>query len=220
MQPHHTTPTKTCTKCGETKPATAEYFHRAKLGLYGLKAVCTDCIKIETQKRYATNPDYNRNYYLANSERIKQNVRSYREADPARKKEMDRDYREKNRERVLRRKRTYAAANREREAERARAWRAANPERHRASVMRRRALKLSAEGSHTGEDIRAQYERQKGRCYWCGEKVKGIYHVDHIVPLSRGGSNWPENFVIACSFCNLSRHNKLPHEWPQGGRLL
>jgi 5-methylcytosine-specific restriction endonuclease McrA len=42
-----------------------------------------------------------------------------------------------------------------------------------------------------------------------------------VIPLDRGGSNGPENIVIACPECNHSKHNKLPHEWNgSGGRLL
>lgn len=44
--------------------------------------------------------------------------------------------------------------------------------------------------------------------------------VDHVVPLVKGGSNGPDNLVIACSTCNLRKNDKLPHEWPEGGRLL
>ena len=80
-----------------------------------------------------------------------------------------------------------------------------------------RALRSVTGGSHTAADIAAQHARQKGRCYWCDEKVGRRYHVDHIVPLARGGSNDPENLVISCRFCNLSRGAKLPHEW--GSRL-
>jgi 5-methylcytosine-specific restriction endonuclease McrA len=39
------------------------------------------------------------------------------------------------------------------------------------------------------------------------------YHVDHMTPLSRGGSNGPENLVCACRRCNLSKHNKTVPEF-------
>lgn len=87
----------------------------------------------------------------------------------------------------------------------------------------RRARKINAQGKHTAQDVQAQYTRQKGECYYaaCGHSKLGkVYHVDHIIPLSRGGSNGPENLVIACPTCNLSKHNKLLHEWVEGGRLL
>ena len=34
---------KTCTKCGETLPATTEYFHKNKTGKYGLRSRCKKC---------------------------------------------------------------------------------------------------------------------------------------------------------------------------------
>lgn len=37
--------TKACTLCGEVKPATAEYFHRHRLGKFGLNARCKSCIR-------------------------------------------------------------------------------------------------------------------------------------------------------------------------------
>lgn len=85
----------------------------------------------------------------------------------------------------------------------------------------RRAFLRSARGSHTAEQIQEQYARQKGKCYYCQVKVPcSRYHVDHVIPLTRDGSNDIGNLVIACPSCNLSKHNKLPHEFLKGGRLL
>lgn len=84
----------------------------------------------------------------------------------------------------------------------------------------RKARLKNAEGKHTKDDIIAQYKRQNGHCYWCGKKVGDLYHVDHVIPVSRGGSNNPDNLVIACPVCNTSRKNKLPHEWAKGGKLI
>lgn len=120
--------------------------------------------------------------------------------------------------------------------ERTRAWQRKHPDRVRAAALRwleknpyykrvaeqkRTALKNAAPGEHTDEDIVAQYERQKGRCYWCGKYVGDDFEVDHVIALTRGGSNGSENIVIACPRCNQSKHNKLPHEWKRnGGKLL
>ena len=35
------------------------------------------------------------------------------------------------------------------------------------------------------------------------------YHVDHVVPLSRGGGNGVDNICLACPSCNSSKNNKL-----------
>jgi 5-methylcytosine-specific restriction endonuclease McrA len=112
----------------------------------------------------------------------------------------------------------YRAAHLEQMREYKRAWKTKHPEQAVVDFHRRRARLAGASGSHTAADTRTQYGRQKGRCYWCGEKVTWrAKHVDHVTPLSRGGSNGPENLVIACAHCNTSKGAKLPEEW--AGRL-
>lgn len=83
-----------------------------------------------------------------------------------------------------------------------------------------RAKKMNIEGRLTKGDINRQYERQKGKCYYCKTALVGVYEIEHIIPLARGGSNWPENIVITCLTCNRTKGGKLPHEWPDGGKLL
>ena len=76
----------------------------------------------------------------------------------------------------------------------------------------RRSRKRHAEGCHTPGDIKRQYIKQAGRCFWCSQPVGDSYHVDHIIPLSRFGTDWLSNIVIACPFCNDSKGVKLPFE--------
>lgn len=47
--------------------------------------------------------------------------------------------------------------------------------------------------------------------------VGSEYHVDHVIPLVQGGSNGPENLVISCPLCNVSKGGRLPQEF--GNRL-
>lgn len=91
-----------------------------------------------------------------------------------------------------------------------------NPEKNR----RQRARQFNAKGTHTKEDIERQYAAQKGQCYFCRRDVGDGYEVEHLVPLSRGGTDDPSNLVIACPDCNRQKGTKLPHEWSPGGRLL
>ena len=87
-----------------------------------------------------------------------------------------------------------------------------------AGSHNRRARKQGNGGSHNAADVRSQHARQKGHCYWCGVKVGKKYHVDHVIPLALGGSNGPENIVIACPPCNLSKNAKHPMDF--GGCLF
>lgn len=102
------------------------------------------------------------------------------------------------------------------EAARARA--SYNPEKSKEALARRRARERKAEGTVTAADIRQQLKSQKGLCWWCGKPLGEKYSVDHRVPLSRGGSNAPENIVITHLSCNLSKGAKMPGEYC--GRLL
>lgn len=122
------------------------------------------------------------------------------------------------------RHRKWRENNRETLAERCRIWAAANPEKVAAKWRNRRAREQNAPGSHTAADVVAQYDRQSGKCYWrdvslcCAVGLKGGYHVDHVVPLALGGSNGPENLVLACPSCNL--HKNASHPMDFAGRML
>lgn len=90
-----------------------------------------------------------------------------------------------------------------------------NPAPALAKASRRRALKI---GNGTGGGYRGWLTEIKKKkyikCYWCGKKTKTAkIHVDHIIPISRGGIDGIENVCAACPTCNLSKHDRLPHEW-------
>lgn len=54
---------------------------------------------------------------------------------------------------------------------------------------------------------RVVFERDGGICMKCGQKVsKEKYHVDHINPISNGGSEWDlNNLELSCPECNLKK---------------
>jgi hypothetical protein len=56
------------------------------------------------------------------------------------------------------------------------------------------------------------FERDGFACQYCGA-TSGPLHCDHIVPVSRGGSDDDENLCAACVPCNLSKGAKLLSEW-------
>ena len=61
------------------------------------------------------------------------------------------------------------------------------------------------------------FARDRYRCQFCGRgqyelKPREALTRDHLVPLSRGGTNAWTNVVTACSPCNTRKANRLPEE--------
>lgn len=67
--------------------------------------------------------------------------------------------------------------------------------------------------AHEWRQLRDQiFARDDYTCQYCG--VRGVsLQCDHVLPISRGGSNNEENLVTACKSCNQRKHAKTPEEW-------
>jgi 5-methylcytosine-specific restriction endonuclease McrA len=177
-------------------PATIDYFYSTGRG--GLFSVCKPCW-LRKSKEYA----------VAHPEGARARARKQYEA---------------NREQVLARSRERYAAKKDTILAQHKKWRAehpgywkknweADPDRVRTKNANRRAKSRSAAGEFTQEDVAAQHERQTGKCFYCGTKLNGSWHVDHVVPLVLGGTNHPENIVVACPKCNLAKNAKHPMDF-------
>jgi 5-methylcytosine-specific restriction endonuclease McrA len=60
-------------------------------------------------------------------------------------------------------------------------------------------------------DIRARFATFGNCCAYCGES--GDMHMDHFVPLARGGTHTLGNLLPACSRCNLSKRDHDAEAW-------
>lgn len=118
-------------------------------------------------------------------------------------------YYQANPEKYRKRSREYKAKNRDKVRETFQKWRKANPMQDRIRHHRRRARKQSvATFRVSGKEI--NYLKNQP-CFYCGSKEK--ISIDHVVPLSRGGSNSIGNYAPACFRCNSSKKDKLITEW-------
>jgi 5-methylcytosine-specific restriction endonuclease McrA len=99
--------------------------------------------------------------------------------------------------------------------ERAGLWQKNNPDKVRVKLARRRGRERQAEGEFTAEDVKSLYKAQDGKCAYCFIDLGKKYHVDHIKPLIRGGSNWPDNLQLCCPTCNISKGAKDHGEFMQ-----
>lgn len=105
--------------------------------------------------------------------------------------------------------------NRKRKLLHCKLWRDNNPDKIRQYSLNAVARRKGADGFYTSEDIKEKLKNQGNKCAakWCMADLSNGYHVDHIMPLFLGGSNWPDNLQCLCKFCNLSKGAKHPNDW-------
>jgi len=76
--------------------------------------------------------------------------------------------------------------------------------------LRRWVQKKNAEGTHTFQEWQKLKEKFNYTCLMCGKKEPEIKLTeDHIIPLSRGGSDYITNIQPLCRSCNSKKFNRL-----------
>lgn len=168
---------KRCSCCKVTKPI--EEFYRKRAKPDGHQCWCKVCAA-EKDRRYGASHRSIRNATL----------RLWRTANP-----------DKAREHKVR----YDTAHADQKRESLRRWRHQNPEKVLDMERRRRARKRDAPIVERF-DAHAIYKRDGWRCHICKKKVaKKQASLDHLIPLSQGGSHTSDNVALAHRRCNSKR---------------
>lgn len=230
--------TKICTKCKIEK--SIDEFTNSKNNKDGKSYQCRECNSIQNKEYREKNKDNIKDYKKEMYEKNRENVLQQRK-----------EYYEKNRDMVLDRVNKYTDINREEINEKRRQFRKDNIEhmqnqdrkkyvkfREQILLDRKaynktengRLIKLKNDGKRRAKlkngDVTVQQlkelERNVKVCYWCNEPLKNKeVHIDHYIPLSKGGEHTISNLVIACSKCNHTKSAKDPLVFAQSlGRLL
>lgn len=193
---------KTCTKCKQVKPCTAEFFHVYARSPDGRRSVCIECRAKDHALRKDENAVKRKAFYVANRERISAASRSYYNENADAQRELARNRHHKNRDVRLEKMRAYQAENRDvllankrkREQKRFNEMYGADVAftlRHRMRSLFRGSLakrKKSGRMEHLLgyglDELRAHIERQfVGGMNW-DRFMAGEIHLDHIVPIA------------------------------------
>lgn len=224
----YNTDMKTCTNCQQEKPL--DDYYKEKRVADGRQAQCKECMQQRRREYRKANPSADKLYYQANREKLLTNKKlAYATNDERRQayQETMRQYYLKNQEEIKVKVQIYAEANKKKLAEYRKIYRS-KPEniersnegsrRYRAKPENRMALahrqmryayrKLNAKGFSTKQQLQWRWDYYGGKCWVCECDAT---EFDHVIPLTKGGSNWPANLRPICRSCNARKSNTWPY---------
>lgn len=196
---------KTCTKCGNTYPATAEYFHEVKRYKDGLRSWCKPCTK-----------EYARNYHQENFDKEREYRQRYKQENADKERARHLKYYQENIDKEKERHRVNYLKTRDRKREVNRLWRQNNSDKIRIKQSRRRARIRTLPDTFTPEQWITCLEYFGYSCAVCGVSFDEIeVHADHWIPLNSDECTGTiaTNIVCLCSDCNQSKYTKSPYVW-------
>jgi len=208
---------KRCSKCGETKSFT-EYGKQGdqKDGLRSHCKMCrSDSSRIYNEARREEIAAYNRAYKEAHKEEMVAYSRAYRKENRAEIAARARAYRKSHKEEKAALNRAYRESHKEEIAARAHAYYETPRGRAVAFAACHRRRLLPGGQDITAAMIQEVLDASNGVCPYCGKSFKNG-HIDHIIPVSKGGTNARDNLVYCCQRCNLSKGAKTLGHWLGG----
>ena len=134
-------------------------------------------------------------------------------------KEKTKEYKQNNKEKILEYQKEYHKNNKEQIKEYKKEYRKDNPHKAREYARKRRALeKANIHKPYTEDQVLKLYGTD---CHICKEEInlsaqrspgasgweEGL-HIDHVIPLSKGGEDTIDNVKPAHGLCNLQKKDK------------
>lgn len=189
---------------------------------------CGKCAKCSRQ--------FGKNYREKNPDKIKIFTKEWKEKNKEHIKQYNKEYREKNREIVLAQAREYRKSNAKKIREQEKIYRNNNAEKVKkwqSNWKKENAVKVAIDNQNRrakkrkngGELSKGLFDKlfhiQKGKCACCKIDLKQEKpHMDHIIPIAKGGMNVDRNIQLLCYKCNLSKKDRDPIEFMQSRGFL
>ena len=165
------------------------------------------------KRRYHNDEEYRKKRNKAVKKWRKKNPKYSREWEKKHRKERNEKqeiFRKSNPEKISEIGKRYYRKNTKKLNEKCSKWRQDNKEKTRAYCRRREAMKRGADGSHTLKEWEELKALHNYTCLICGKKEPEIKLTeDHIIPISKDGSDYIKNIQPLCQKCNSIKRDKL-----------
>lgn len=213
---------KSCKTCGSIKPLSQ--FPAQPRNKDGRSGSCRDC---ENKKRLAwvkANPERRAKtlakYEEKNADKIKKSKEKHYQANKAKIIARAAEWKRENPDAVSKSSAKRYEENRDRILKMNRQWVRINAAKMRSYCQKRRARIKGVGGTFTMLDIEKLFSHQRGCCAICKLPLGKSFHIDHIVPIVRGGPNSPKNLQLLHQKCNQEKSYKDPISFMQSKGFL
>jgi 5-methylcytosine-specific restriction endonuclease McrA len=169
---------------------------------------CTLCK--ETKQIIDFSFDQRNNRHLARCKLcISRKTAEWRKRNYEKYRSYNKEWNEQNYNKTLASKRKYRDANKEEIKAKSRLSSKENPQWSvRRTLIRRRNFANCLKFKISAKEI---YKLRAANCFYC--EKPGPSELDHVIPISRGGSHGIGNLLPACRFCNASKSDQTIMEW-------
>jgi 5-methylcytosine-specific restriction endonuclease McrA len=201
-----------CKDCTKIKGKKDRNKHAAKIRDRGrrYREANKEILKAKRHEYYERNKaktlQTNRKWREANLTKIKRQQHKYRQANKARISKKNKVHYEQNKEYYKVHHRKHYRQNKDKRRQQQRAYYLNNKQVFRESEKRREAATIINGGYHTLEQWERLLAFYKGQCLVCGTTQN--ITKDHIIPISKGGSNSIDNLQPLCKAHNSSKWTK------------
>lgn len=183
---------KICTKCKEEK--VLEKFSSRGPRSNSSQSWCKECSRIAGQKYRLLHPEVRKAYYESHRAEILLKATAYKKEHPLESARNARKWRQSNPDKFREVMRAYRQTESGKIVQR----------------IKQHRRRFGAGGSFTAQEWADKLSLYEGKCCYCGAPWE---QMDHLIPLSRGGSNNIDNLVPACRSCNRDKGSKTLGEY-------
>lgn len=202
---------KQCTKCGKAKPV--EEFDKAPRYCTGYVSQCKECRRAgsrDWKRRHKKQVrEYHKQWCAEHPDYYPEYERQYRTTHRKQKRAQDRQWYADHRTHILAYQKRYYAEHTQQIKEQVKRYQH-TPKGKAVVVNVRHKRRIAKQDSDITAEWLAQLYGTQTVCAYCGAAFSDELPatLDHIMPLSKGGTHTKNNVVLCCRPCNNAKGNK------------